>query len=162
MQNDYKVNEKYQQRLTEVFDFNILERNTPEYRDFIQKLEKNYASQSSKACVCLLCWAFLPSHLKKRHMEHEPYIVTASFFKNEECFIKLCKENGKCSSNGTRVIVFKEACNFSVGPQASQPKMEMQCFAGGSNPIHDIGSINKKQFEFDFQIKRLNAVAANI
>jgi len=30
-------------------------------------------------------------------MEHEPYFVTASFFKNEESFIKLCRENGKLS-----------------------------------------------------------------
>ena len=95
-------------------------------------------------------------------MEHEPFIVTASFFKNEECFVKLCKENGKASGNGTRIIVFKEACNFSCGPQASQPQTTVECFAGGSNPLHDINNINKHQFEYDFQFKRLNAVVANI
>jgi hypothetical protein len=46
-------------------------------------------------------------------MEHEPFVVTASFFKNEESFIKLCKENG------TRVIAFKEACHFTCGPKST-------------------------------------------
>ena len=83
-------------------------------------------------------------------MEHEPFVVTASFFKNEESFIKLCKENGKQSGDGTRVIAFKEACHFTCGPKSTQPAPIIECFAGGSNPIHEIGSINKKQFEFDF------------
>ena len=101
----------------------MIERNSISYRKFINRLEKNYSNASQKLSVCLLCWAFIPSHLKKRHLEHEPYIVTASFFKNEECFIKLCKENGKTSGDATRVITFKDACVFSHGPDSVKVAM---------------------------------------
>jgi len=43
-------------------------------------------------------------------------MLTASFFKNEESFIKLCKEHGKLSGNMQRVIVFEELCQFSGTP----------------------------------------------
>lgn len=83
--------------------------------------------------------------------------MTASFFKNEECFIKLCKENGKTSGNCTRVIVFKESCVFSHGPDSVKVAMQgglnygaTSCFAGGQNPISNVNEINKKQFEYDF------------
>ena len=134
--DNQNINNKYNDRLNETFDYTILERNTPEYKDFILKLEKNYNDPSTKNCVCLLCWAFLPSHLKKRHLEHEPYVVTASFFKNEESFIKLAKENGKVSGNNTRVIIFKAACNFRGGPNSSKDTPQFEVFAGGQNPIH--------------------------
>jgi len=38
--------------------------------------------------------------LKKRHLEHEAYMVTAMFFKDEESFLRLCRENGKISNSG--------------------------------------------------------------
>jgi hypothetical protein len=159
---DQNINNKYNDRLNETFDYKILERNTPDYKTFIARCEKNYTAPSTKYCACLLCWAWLPSHLKQRHLEHQPYVVTASFFKNEESFLKLCKENGKVSGNGTRVIVFKEACKFKIGPQSTTETPEFEVYAGGQNPVHQVGDINKKQFEFDFQIKRMNAVVCNI
>lgn len=131
IQDRQRVNTKYMDRLNETFDYQILERNTPEFKDFIMKLEDNYRVSSKKSCVCLMCWAFLPSHLKKRHLEHEPYVVTASFFRNEESFIKLAKENGKISGNNTRCILFKAACKFRGGPDSAKSQPEFEVFAGG-------------------------------
>ena len=90
------------------------------YKDFIKRICQNYNSTTGKLSACIVCWAFIPSQLKKRHLEHEPYIVTASFFKNEEAFIKLAKDNGKLTTcdRGDRVILFNEKCAFNYGPEA--------------------------------------------
>jgi hypothetical protein len=40
-------------------------------------------------------------------------VVTASFFKNEEAFIKLAKDQNKLSGGVSRVILFKDQCQFS-------------------------------------------------
>lgn len=120
-----------------MFDFNVIERGSAPYKEFIKKLEKNYALSGTRLSVCLLCWGFIPAHLKKRHLEHEPFIVTASFFKNEEAFVKIAKENGKISGNGTRVITFKDACVFTCGPNATKHLIggtnygQSDCFGGG-------------------------------
>jgi hypothetical protein len=88
--------------------FQVVERTSETYRAFIRnKIEGNYAGtnpngkggNAPKNSACLLCWAFINNQQKKRHVEHEPYIVSPSFFKNEESFIKLARENGKLSGN---------------------------------------------------------------
>ena len=62
-------------------------RDSQEYKQFLIKLEQNYDA-SNKLSMCILCWGFLTSYQKKKHMSHSPYIVTASFCKNEDQFIK--------------------------------------------------------------------------
>ena len=81
--------------------FQVVERTSETYRAFIRaRIEGNFSkTDGPKSSACLLCWAFITATQKRRHLEHEPYIVTASFFKNEESFIKLCRENGKLSGN---------------------------------------------------------------
>ena len=86
--------------------FQVVERSSDTYRAFIRnRIEGNFErTDGPKQSACLLCWAFITATQKRRHQEHDPYIVTASFFKNEESFIKLCRENGKLSG---KFLLFK-------------------------------------------------------
>jgi len=48
-------------------------------------------------------------------------MVTAMFFKDEESFLRLCRENGKISNSGgdeSWLIIFRENCQFSCGPNS--------------------------------------------
>ena len=100
--------------MVEAYDqnFAVVERTSAQYRNFITRLEDNYSSGAARQGACLQCWAFISSVQRKRHTEHEPYIVTASFFKNEEAFIRLAKDHGKCSGHQSRVILFADSCQF--------------------------------------------------
>ena len=46
-----------------------------------------------------MCWAFITPLQKKKHAEHEPFMRTAAFFKNEDTFLQLCLQHGKISGN---------------------------------------------------------------
>ena len=88
-------------------------RDSQEFRVFIKKVESNYES-SNKQSLCLLCWGFLSSYQKKRHLQHGPYVITPSFCKNEDQFFKhaLAQNKVKSSSsdNKTLVAIFNEQC----------------------------------------------------
>ena len=81
-------------------NYRVVERTSPQYRAFITKLENNYKSSNQKQAACLQCWAFISAFQRKKHPEHEAYIVTASFFKNEESFMRLANDHGKSSHEG--------------------------------------------------------------
>ena len=147
--------------------FQVVERSSESYRSFIRdRIEANFTrTDGPKQSACLLCWAFITATQKRRHLEHEPYIVTASFFKNEESFIKLCRENGKLSGNQQRIILFKDHCQFAgLDPQASMGSNagRVTTYAGGENPVTSMTQVQKKQFEFDFQLKRIQTVAGSL
>ena len=89
-------------------NFQVVERSSATYRHFIEKIEDNYKNTSSRLGACLSCWAFISPCQRRRHEEHEPYIVTASFFKNEEAFLKLARDQNKISGGVSRVILFKD------------------------------------------------------
>jgi len=95
----------------------VVERISPVYRQFIARIEANY-TQQKQFSACLLCWAFITQAQKRKHAEHEPYMVTASFFKNEESYVKLCRENGKISGTQKSIILFKDVCQFSGNGQS--------------------------------------------
>ena len=73
--------------------------------------------------------------------------MTASFFKNEESFIKLCRENGKLSGNQQRIILFKETCQFANLSLVGHGSAEVHgganagrssIYAGGMNPVTNL------------------------
>ncbi len=82
-------------------------RESQEFKQFIVKLENNYDS-SNKFSVCILCWGFLTSYQKKKHMSHSPYIVTPSFCKNEDQFMKHAIAQKKTKDNNRLVALFNE------------------------------------------------------
>ena len=92
-------------------------------------------------------------------------MVTATFFKNEEAFIKLAKDNGKLGGGERqdRVILFRENCTFGQVNQAVAPDGTFSdAFAGGVNPIKDINEIDQAQTEYEFQLKRIQTVCQNL
>ena len=111
------------------YEFAVTERSSQEYKKFIEKIERNF-SCTNKQSACLLCWAFISPLQKKRHAEHEPFMITASLFKNEESFIQLATQHGKISGNKQSVIVFKDTCQFQ-GQPAYNPTGGTQTFSGG-------------------------------
>jgi hypothetical protein len=82
-------------------------RDSQEFRAFIAKLEDNYES-SNKLSMCILCWGFLTSYQKKKHMSHAPYIVTPSFCKNEDQFVKYALTQKKVRENNKLIALFNE------------------------------------------------------
>lgn len=79
-------------------------KDSEEYKYFIEKLE-HY-----KDSVCSLCWGFLKSSEKLKHNEHAIYIVTPSFFRYEDLFLKLAKKHNKIRENDTVVAIFNDTC----------------------------------------------------
>ena len=78
------------------------------YERFIQKIEMNWEGNTTKLSICILCWAFLSFSLKKKHMEHSHYVLTPSFIKNEEMFLKLAKKHKKMSEDEQNVQIFAD------------------------------------------------------
>lgn len=74
--------------------------DSEEFNKFIEELEKNYTS-SNKLSACLLCWGFITSYQKKKHLEHSHYTMTPSFFKTKDQFIKIARLHGKTKDNDT-------------------------------------------------------------
>ncbi|CDW72945.1 UNKNOWN [Stylonychia lemnae] len=140
--------------------FIIVSRNSDEYKSFIAKIEKNYAG-NNKLSACTLCWAFISPLKKRKHAEHEPFMVTASLFKNEECFLQLCQQHGKLNSNKQSVILFKDNCQFFGTPQYN-PTGGTSVYQGGANPLVNLKEIVKKGNEQDSQLKRLNNLVSQI
>ncbi len=87
----------------------FVHRESSEFKAFMKKLEDNYES-SNKLSVCLLCWGFLTSYQKKKHLSHSPYIITPSFCRNEDQFFKHALAQKKTKDNNTLVAIFNEAC----------------------------------------------------
>ena len=143
------------------YDFTVTERTSDHYKNFIKRIEANYALPNNKLSACLLCWGLISPLQKRKHTEHEPFIVTASLFKNEESFLQLCQQHGKCSGNRQRVILFKEQCQF-FGTPGYNPEGGTQSFSGGSNPLSALKDIQKKGFEFEFTLKRMNIVVQSV
>eukprot|EP00347_Sterkiella_histriomuscorum_P022657 403337649 len=140
--------------------FTVIERSSEDYKKFISRIEKNY-SGSNKLSVCTLCWGFIAAIQKKRHAEHEPFMFTASFFKNEESFLQLCIQNGKISGNRQSVIIFKESVQFA-GTPGYNPTGGTSSFQGGENPLVNLKDILKKSHEQDCQIKRMNITVTQV
>lgn len=84
-------------------------RGSLEFKHFIKKLEDNYEA-SNKLSMCILCWGFLTSYQKKKHMSHGPYIVTPSFCKNEDQYVKYAIAQKKVKDNNTLIALFNEQC----------------------------------------------------
>ena len=81
-------------------------RGSQEYKDFIKRLEHNFATNSPlKLSACVFCWGFLTPGQKKRHIEHQQFFVPPAFFRDETHFLKLCQINGKYIQNGKEVKV---------------------------------------------------------
>ena len=85
--------------------------NSPEYKQFIKKLEQNLEA-NQKLSVCLLCWGFITFYQKRRHQEHSHYIVTPTYFKTEDLFLKLARQHGKLLK-GNKVAVFADQCKIT-------------------------------------------------
>lgn len=84
-------------------------RDSQEFKQFIKKLESNY-DNSNKQSICLMCWGFLSSYQKKRHPTHAPYIVTPSFCRYEDQFMRFAKERDKTKDNHTLIALFNDQC----------------------------------------------------
>ncbi len=89
-------------------------RQSADYKSFIKKIEQNYES-SNKLSACLLCWGFLSSYQKKKHLEHSHYTITPSFFRNEQMFLKHAKLHNKLKDNDTLVALLNESCKILIG-----------------------------------------------
>jgi hypothetical protein len=88
-------------------DLRYVHRNSEEFKQFVHKIELNYES-SNKHSACLLCWAFLTSYQKKKHLEHAHYTITPSFFRNEQMYLKHAKMHNKLKDADTMVALFAE------------------------------------------------------
>ena len=115
-----------------------VERSSLEFKKFIERIEANFEA-SNKLSACLLCWGFITSYQRKKHLEHSHYTVTPSYFKNEESFIKLCKMNGK--AEGDKYALFNEHCRILVGnpyftppPRAIPRSYDAYSSGGGAGP----------------------------
>ena len=83
--------------------------------------------------------------------------------------MKLAKEQNKLSGGVNRVILFKDQCQFSnltvEGNQEEQGDTKIFGVNSGQqyqNPVQILTEITKKNFEFDFQIKRIVTVTTNL
>ena len=69
-----------------------------------------------------MCWGFLTSYQKKKHLEHTHYTINPSFFKNEEMFIRHAKSRDKLKDNDTMVAIFNESCKMGIlNPYITHP-----------------------------------------
>ena len=68
--------------VSEIETLRYVHRSSAEFKSFVKKLEMNYDG-SNKLSACLLCWGFLTSYQKKKHLEHAHYTITPSFFRTE-------------------------------------------------------------------------------
>ena len=80
--------------MSEEQQLRYVHRDSDEFKSFIQRIEHNYDS-TNKVSACLLCWAFLTSYQKKKHLEHAHYTVTPSFFRTESMYLKHAKTHNK-------------------------------------------------------------------
>lgn len=143
------------------YEFTVTERSSEAYKHFIKRIELNYSLTNNKLSACLLCWALISPLQKRKHSEHEPFMVTASLFKNEESFLQLCHQHGKCSGNRSRVILFKEQCQFFGTPNYNAAG-GTQTFNGGANPLTALKEVQKKSFEYEFALKRMNIMVNTV
>jgi len=99
-------------------ELNWVEIGSPEYKEFIRRIEGNFQS-SAKLSACCLCWGFITYNQKKNHQEHSHYTVTSTFFKNEDTFLNLAKQNRKLEDR--RVALFAERCQIISGSYTAPP-----------------------------------------
>jgi len=71
--------------------------------------------------------------------------VSASFFRNEETFLKLCQEWNRIFQNRTQVALFRESCIFR-----GTPEWTLQGRSADFNPQGEIQEIQKQQEEMEF------------
>jgi len=57
--------------------------------------------------------------------------------------------------------LFKEQCQF-FGTPSYNATGGTQTFSGGSNPLNCLKEIQKKSFEFEFTLKRMNIVINSV
>ena len=90
-------------------------------------MEQNYEQNSSKMSACLLCWGFLTTYQKQKHLEHAHYTITPSFFKNKDMYLKHAKAHEKVKEDGTMVALLNDQCKIIVGnPYIVQPTQSSQ------------------------------------
>ena len=65
--------------------------------------------------ACLLCWGFLTSSQKQKHLEHAHYTITPSFLRNQEMYLKHAKAHDKIKENGTMIALMNDQCKIIVG-----------------------------------------------
>ena len=95
-----------------------------EFKQFIRKLETNYDHGNSKLSACLLCWGFLTSSQKQKHLEHAHYTITPSFLRNQEMYMKHAKAHDKIKENGTMIALMNDQCKIIVGnPYVVKPQV---------------------------------------
>ena len=129
-------------------------RDSEEYRNFIKKLENNYES-SNKLSMCLMCWGFLTSYQKKKHMAHTLYIITPSFCKNEEQFMKNAIAQKKTKDNNQLIAVFNESCqqlleNHYYQPPAAPRQVIAMNYSQAFNRNGQSNSTNMPLNQFSF------------
>ena len=99
-------------------------RSSNEFKSFIKKLEMDYET-SNKLSACLLCWGFLTSYQKKKHLEHAHYTITPSFFRTEQMFLKHAKLHNKLKDGDTMVALFNDSCKILIGnPYMAGPSIQ--------------------------------------
>ncbi|CAI2376439.1 unnamed protein product [Moneuplotes crassus] len=152
-QDDVKENEEEDQEMEEEDDTNPrwVSIHSTEYKKFIQKIELNWESNSTKLSVCLLCWGFLSFNLKKKHMEHSHYTLTPSFVKNEEMFLKLAKKHKRMSDDEQNVQIFAEKCkviNYSAPVYGAKKETK--------SSTQSLYVLCNKQIESESIIKRMS------
>eukprot|EP00347_Sterkiella_histriomuscorum_P009423 403341271 len=145
-------------------------RSSDEFKVFLKKLEDNYES-SNKQSVCLLCWGFLTSYQKKKHMAHQVYIINPSFCKNEEMFLKHATNQKKLRDNNQLIALLNDQCaqlleNHYLTPQSMQNHRAMMPnqaalqqssrmgLAPNTKNICDLKDLSQKQFDQELRLKR--------
>ena len=106
-----KQNNEQEQIRNQGDEYLIVEIDSPEYKQFIKKLEQNLDA-NQKLSACLLCWGFITFYQKRRHQEHTHYIVTPTYFKTEELFLKLARQHAKLLK-GNKVAIFADQCKIT-------------------------------------------------
>ena len=139
----------------------FVHRDSAEYRAFLKKLENNYES-SNKLSICLMCWGFLTGYQKKKHMSHQVHVVTPSFCRTEDQFLKYARDMKRTRDNSTLIALLNDSCpalveNPYMTPVA-RPRVPVS-FQGEAVPsqfsYQELRGLMQKQFQQDQLIKRL-------
>uniref|UniRef100_A0A7S3FV38 Uncharacterized protein n=1 Tax=Strombidium rassoulzadegani TaxID=1082188 RepID=A0A7S3FV38_9SPIT len=121
---------------------------------FIRKIEQNYEQNSSKMSACLLCWGFLTSYQKQRHLEHAHYTITPSFFRNKEQYMKHARTHEKIKDNGTMIALLNDQCKITVGnPYMVQPSIASQLTQSAKGDDPNQGSSANRLLDVNSQVQ---------
>ncbi len=89
----------------------MIKRNTPEWTDFIQKLEV-IKQKSNREVLCIHCWQMLNCKQKIKHLksfpDHEQYLLTSTKYASDTQILSLAQACNK--------LVTKDEEEFIISP----------------------------------------------